>query len=189
MRKIDRKYDNIVDNMFIDVASLLSPLFKKLGFSPNMITGINIYFSMLCIYHLYLQNYNYAVIYFLLSYFFDTFDGFYARKYNMETEFGNLLDHYTDYIFFIYLYYLLLFKIKFKNHNYIIIIIIFLTLTSFYHLACTEHYTTDNLKINGQLKKLKYFCTKKEYINMSKFFGPGTLILSISIILLYYVDK
>ena len=57
--------------MFIDVASLLSPLFKKLGFSPNMITGINIYFSILCIYHLYLQNYNYAVIYFKLLHLMD----------------------------------------------------------------------------------------------------------------------
>ena len=189
MRKIDRKFDNLFDNIFIDIASILSPLFKKLGFTPNMITGLNIYFSILCIYHLYLQNYDYAVIYLLLAYFFDAFDGFYARKYNMETEFGDLLDHYTDYIFFICLYYFLLFKLRFKQHNYIITLIIFLTITSFYHLACTEHYTTNDLKTNGQLKGLKQYCTNKEDISKTKFLGPGTLIVSISVILLYSVDK
>ena len=44
----------------------------------------------------------------------------------METYFGDLLDHYTDYIFYLGLYYLLLFKIPFKNNkkifNYIIYI-------------------------------------------------------------------
>ncbi len=187
MRKIDKNLDNIFDNIFIDIASLLSPLFKKLGFTPNMITGINIYCSILCIYYLHLQNYNYAVIYLLLAYFFDTLDGFYARKYNMETKFGDLLDHYSDYVFYICLYYFLLFKLKFKKHNYIIIIIIFLTVTSLYHLSCTEHYTSNDLKINGQLKRLKYYCSKKEYINISKYLGPGTFIISIAIILLYCV--
>ena len=86
---------------------ILAPLFKKANFTPNIITGINIFFCILCIYHLYFNNYNLAVIYLLLAYLFDCLDGFYARKYKMETEFGDLLDHYTDYIFYSCLYYFL----------------------------------------------------------------------------------
>lgn len=151
-----------------------------------MISYINICFSILCIYYLYFHNYTYAVIYLLLTYLFDSLDGFYARKYKIETEFGDLLDHYSDYIFYSCLYYILLFKLKFKHHNYIILIIIILTISSLYHLACTEHYTTNNHKTNGQLKKLVKMCANKKNINYSKYLGPGTLIISISIILLNY---
>ena len=188
MRKIDSKYDDFFDNIFIYIISLLSPLFKYLKFIPNMITIISIFFSILCIYNLHTNNYNYAGIYLLLSYFFDCFDGFYARKYKMETEFGDLLDHYSDYIFYLFLYYFLFFKIKFKQHNYIIIFIIILTLSSLFHLACTEHYTTDNV-VNKQLKSLKQYCKKKEYIHYSKYLGPGTFIISISIILIYFIES
>jgi len=33
---------------------------------------------------------------YLISYMFDCWDGYYARKYNMESKFGDYYDHVSD---------------------------------------------------------------------------------------------
>lgn len=189
MRKISREKDNFIDNIFIDISELLCPLFKYFNFTPNMITGINIICSLLCLYYLYIGEYILGVIFLILTYLFDALDGFYARKYKMETYFGDLLDHYTDYFLYIVLYYLLLFKIPFKNNKIFLIILSILSITSTIHLGCTEHYNLASSKVNTQLSKLQKICPNKKYINYTKYFGPGSLILFIIISLLFYIEK
>ena len=102
MRKINSNMDNFVDNIFIDISELLCPYFQYFNFTPNMITQINIICSILCLYYLYLGEYELGVLFLVLTYLFDALDGFYARKYKMETHFGDLLDHFTDYIFYLF---------------------------------------------------------------------------------------
>tara|TARA_Y100001958_G_C21182043_1_gene511719 strand:- start:53 stop:619 length:567 start_codon:yes stop_codon:yes gene_type:complete len=187
MRKIERSKDNFIENIFIDISELLCPLFRYFNFTPNMITGINIICSILCLYYLYIGEYNFGVLFLILSYLFDALDGFYARKYKMETYFGDLLDHYTDYIFYIGLYCLLLFKISFKNNIYFIIILFILTITSIMHLGCIEHYNKSSSNVNTQLSQLIKFCPNKKYIDYTKYLGPGTLILFFILSLLFYI--
>ena len=187
MRKIDRKKDNFIENIFIDISELLCPLFKYFNFTPNMITGINIICSLLCLYYLYLGEYKLGVLFLILTYLFDALDGFYARKYKMETYFGDLLDHYTDYIFYLGLYYLLLFKIPFKNNQKFLIILFILTITSIMHLGCIEHYNKSSSNVNTQLSQLIKFCPNKKYIHYTKYLGPGTLILFFILSLLFYI--
>tara|TARA_B100001564_G_scaffold340063_1_gene333380 strand:+ start:881 stop:1450 length:570 start_codon:yes stop_codon:yes gene_type:complete len=189
MRKINKNMDNFVDNIFIDISKLLCPLFKYFNFTPNMITGINIICSILCLYYLYIEEYKLGALFLILTYLFDALDGFYARKYKMETHFGDLLDHYTDYIFYTGLYYLLLFKISFKNNTNFIFILSILTITSILHLGCTEHYNLASSKVNTQLSQLKKMCPNKKYIHYTKYLGPGTSILFIIISLLFYIEK
>lgn len=188
MRKISREKDNFIDNIFIDISELLCPVFKYFNFTPNMITGINILCSLLCLYYLYAKQYHLGVLFLILTYLFDALDGFYARKYKMETHFGDLLDHYTDYIFYVGLYYLLLFKISFKNNTIFLVIFSILTYTSIMHLGCMEHYNLASSEVNTQLSQLKKFCPKK-YIHYTKHFGPGSSILFITIFLLFLVQK
>tara|TARA_B100001559_G_C16395968_1_gene573474 strand:- start:436 stop:1005 length:570 start_codon:yes stop_codon:yes gene_type:complete len=189
MRKIKKNIDNFIDNIFIDISELLCPLFKYFNFTPNMITGINIICSILCLYYLHIKEYYLGILFLILTYLFDALDGFYARKYKMETYFGDLLDHYTDYIFYIGLYYLLLFKIPFKNKTNILFILIVLSFTSILHLGCSEHYNLASSKVNTQLSQLKNFCPNKKYIHYTKHFGPGSSILFIIISLLFYIEK
>ena len=188
MRKVDESLDNFVDNIFINISEQLCPLFKYFKFTPNMITGINIICSILCLYYLYIKEYKLGVLFLILVYLFDALDGFYARKYKMETYFGDLLDHYTDYIFYTGLFYLLLFKIPFKNNKNFIFILLILSIISTLHLSCTEHYNLASSNVNTQLSYLKILCSNKKYIHYTKYFGPGTLILFISIGLLFYVE-
>ena len=164
MRKISREKDNFIDNIFIDISELLCPVFKYFNFTPNMITGINIIFSILCLYYLYIEEYKLGVLFLILTYLFDALDGFYARKYKMETYFGDLLDHYTDYIFYVGLYYLLLFKIPFKNNKIFLVILLILSYISIMHLGCTEYYNLSSSKVNTQLDELKNFVLIKNIL-------------------------
>ena len=106
-RKIEEKYENPFDNIIIDFAEKINPIFKKFNFTPNMLTTLSLIFGILSPYFIYIKYYNLAAFFYLLSYMFDCFDGNYARKYNMVTDFGDLYDHIGDlfkYILFIYIF-------------------------------------------------------------------------------------
>ena len=189
MKKIQDKYDNIFDVTCYNIAALLSPLFKYFNFTPNMITYLNIITSILSIYYLYHLDYNLAALFLVITYILDCCDGYYARKYKKETYFGDLLDHYTDYILHISVYYLLLTKVQLKNKTIFTIILMFLSIFALIHMGCIEHYNKTNKQINTHLSKLKKMCLKKEYIHITKYLGPGTLYLYIILGLLFYTKK
>ena len=188
MRKIHRSKDNFIDNIFIDIGEKLCPLFHYFNFTPNMITGINIICSMLCLYYLYIGEYKLGILFLVLTFLFDCMDGSYARGYKMETYFGDLLDHYTDYIFYMFLYYILIFKIPFVNRSYFIIMLSFLSCTTLLHYGCSEHYNEANVKVNTQISHLIKICPNKKLITYTRLFGGGGMIVVfIALSLLFYV--
>ena len=66
---------------------------------PNALTIFRVILTPLFIYLLFSSStYSnfYAFIIFILASVTDAFDGYYARKYNIETEFGNFLDPLAD---------------------------------------------------------------------------------------------
>ena len=95
-RKISHRLENPVDNVLIEFADTLCPLFHSLGFTPNMITGLSAVFGYVSIYFLHKQRYVHSGVCFFVQYFFDCMDGYYARKYKMTSDIGDLLDHAKD---------------------------------------------------------------------------------------------
>ena len=66
---------------------------------PNALTIFRVILTPLFIYLLFnssMYSNLYALIIFILASVTDAFDGYYARKYNIETEFGNFLDPLAD---------------------------------------------------------------------------------------------
>ena len=66
---------------------------------PNALTIFRVILTPFFIYLLFTSSmYSnlYALIIFILASVTDAFDGYYARKYNIETEFGNFLDPLAD---------------------------------------------------------------------------------------------
>ena len=96
MRKIPEESDNPIDNFILKIVDPLCPLFKALHFTPNGITTISLVFGLLSAYLLYKGHPYLFGITFFISYFFDCMDGYYARKYNMVTRFGDIYDHVKD---------------------------------------------------------------------------------------------
>ena len=98
MRKIDEKYENPIDHIFLLISESLCPIFYSLNFNANGITTLSLIFGLISIYYLYTGKVIMFMISYIISYFFDCMDGHFARKYNQVTKFGDYYDHITDVI-------------------------------------------------------------------------------------------
>ena len=174
MRKISKEHENPIDNILIDISELLSPLFYKLNFTPNMITTLSLITGLISIHFLKIKQYRLSAILYFISYFFDCMDGFYARKYNMVSKFGDYYDHIKDVFISIILIYLIL-----KNQKNIkckIILLVIFNFLSMIQLGCQERlYDKDE---SDSLSFTKYLCPNPmSTIKWSRYFGCGTFIV------------
>ena len=179
-RKTIREFENPIDNIYIDIGEKLNPIFKSLKFTPNTLTTFSLLFGILSAYNLQISNNKISAIFLITSYIFDCFDGNYARKYNMETKFGDLYDHYSDLFQIILVYYTMYTLNKKKFKSYLIIFILILLLP-FIQLGCQQYYYNNNQE--ESLDNLKILCPDKNWIKYTRYFGPGTCILYMAYII------
>jgi phosphatidylglycerophosphate synthase len=182
MRKINDDMECPCDNFVIKICEETAPLFKSLNFTPNMITTISLIFGLLSYQAICAGNYKLASLHIFLAYYFDCLDGYYARQYDMETEFGDYYDHFSDIGKFLLITYGIYLKrpdiFTFLN----ISIVSILVLLSLIHLGCQEKY--HDKKMSPSMDNLKYLCHDRSAISHTKYFGTGTLTLGL-IILVY----
>jgi len=191
MRKIDAKYDNPIDNVLIDISNLLSPMFRSAKFSANGITTLSLVFGILSIVFLVQGNLvGFGVMYFI-SYFFDCMDGFYARKYNMVSSYGDLYDHVKDVAIFAGI--LIVLYIRNRNCSWKIVILpislfFLFSLLMIVHIGCQEKICQNEK--NNILHKSKRFCpgNARRNIRISRFFGCGTFTI-IFILVVVMIEK
>ena len=138
MRKIDRKYEDFFDNIFIDITEYISPFLYATGHTPNILTTYSLLLGLLSSYFLYNDNLLVFVILYLIAYFFDCADGHFARKYKMSSKYGDLYDHGVDITKNITLF-LVVIK-KYYKHitimNVLVLILFFIIMLA--HLGCTQ---------------------------------------------------
>ena len=190
--KIPYKYTDKISYLYYYISSLISPSLKKFSnnkLTPNMITTSRIFVFILSIYNLYIGDYIYSAILLNIYYFMDCLDGYYARKYDMVTVFGDYLDHITDISC-----YAIVLMIIFYNFqiNYILILLILL-FNSLLHIGCEERYIkeNDNGSHDNTLNVIRDTCTLKEkkmkqYLDYGGYFGTGFKFLYISILFVYF---
>lgn len=139
MRKLNSEYENAIDNVLIHLSEYLSPYFYELGMTPNIITTLSNIFAIITIILLLNNKYIFAGISLMISYYFDCMDGYFARKYNMTSVFGDLYDHISDICKTILilgtLYYI-------DSSKFVTVFIIFILVgsISLIHLGCQENY-------------------------------------------------
>ena len=111
---------------------------------PNILTVFRILLTPLFIYLLFndfLFSNFFALVVFVLASITDAYDGYYARKYNVETEIGNFLDPLADKIlvssaFISSVFYLLFFDLL-SSMFHLLSFIFYLLLSSIcYLLSC-----------------------------------------------------
>ena len=191
MRKIDRSFENPLDNILISISDSMSDTFYNFGVTPNDLTTLSNITAFITILLLINAKYEWAAFAFLVSYFFDCFDGFFARKYSMTSKFGDLYDHYSDFIkntaTFFTLYYIN--PDKFMKVLPILIIAMFLC---FIQVGCQEKLYDKNE--SDTLSFLKNLCVSKDsdeeeikkILQRTRFLGCGTFILTVMVIIIYY---
>lgn len=184
MRKINRTIENPPDNFFIDLADLSSDFYEKMGLTPNMLTTVSLFFGTLSCYLLYHKQNVFATLCWLIAYYYDCADGFFARKYNMATKLGDLYDHVSDISkvigIFLVMYYLNKDKFLFWSPVFAFVFTMMLI-----HLGCQEKlYDKDEESMT--IHELKETCTDSKLINYTKYFGVGTSILVIGYAILTF---
>ena len=184
MRKIPAELDNPIDNQIVKVCARVAPWFKAWHFTPNHITTLSLGTGLYAAYLFKQEYYRCAAGLFALSYFFDCLDGYYARKYNMVTTFGDYYDHISDATKFMVL--MVVFYTKCPNFSSYVAIgfLLFFGLMSV-HVGCTEQLH-DQEDHSPSLSVFKHLCSNHQRIHWAKFFGPGTLISITVFIILYF---
>ena len=66
-RKIPAEYDNPIDNVILDFVEVMNPFYKKLGFTPNILTTFSVIFSVLSIFFYVKRKYVLSSIFYLIS--------------------------------------------------------------------------------------------------------------------------
>ena len=192
-RKIPKKYENPIDNILYDLSDYLNPYYKKLEFTPNTLTTLSILLTLL---GLYLYKKKYIIlgsILVFIGYYFDCADGSYARKYKMETKYGDYYDHIGDVLKIILTLYLL-YTLKLKRYfiYFLVIMSVIFGIICFIHVGCQEKY----YKMISKLKNLTYLkshtlknteklCPNYKYMVFTRWFGPGTIWSLISLFLIF----
>jgi phosphatidylglycerophosphate synthase len=192
MRKIPSKFENPIDNVLISHIESIQSHFFKLGFTPNMLTTISFICHLLSMYffvntHTYYTVY--SVMFFILAYYFDCFDGHFARSYDMVTTFGDYYDHISDWVKFMLFIWLI--YAYFKPYFYVsLLIICIFGFLSIIHLSCQEYYYGKDS--SDTLHFLKYICPSnyfnidiKQCLNITKYIGCGTYYLIAVFIIIY----
>jgi phosphatidylglycerophosphate synthase len=183
--KIPNEYENFFTIALRNLADSHLETYKKLNFTPNKLTLLSFITGLLCAYLIYKKQYKYAAFMFLISYYFDTVDGKFARKYNMASKLGDYIDHGSDYIkTFVLLY--VLYKDNPRRFKKLIPLFIFLLLILGFYMGIQEALYEKNKSILGLLKLDRKFAENNLYL--VKYFSCGTahLIMALTI---FFWDK
>lgn len=190
-KKIPDELDDPVDNLFYKLCDKLSPYFKRTNHTPNIITTYSLITGLLSCYSLYKNNIIFFVIFFIISYFFDCFDGFFARKYGMTSKFGDYYDHIKDAFVYIVLIFIIFYKysLAITPINIIIMVILFILFTS--HMGCQQLYYKDkNKNVDGETVDFyQKMCRNKEDLKYTRFFGPGMLTIFSTLMITFIWSK
>ena len=180
------KYEDYINTFILTVGTKFYSIFKKLNFTPNMLTTLSLIFGLISYKFFSIKQFILSSFFYFLSYSFDVLDGNYARHTGLTSKFGDYYDHIKDIligilIFFAFCKYSIWNKLNFKLLLLIIIITIVLLLTIISELGCREVYYKKKTQKNVSFffKYSYLFCSK--YLNknlyVNKYIGSGTFTL------------
>jgi len=181
MKKMDDEFENPIDYFIIN--KICEPLSEYIHTNfpqttPNFITFIGLICGLISIFFLINNFYFLAFIFFWICYILDCLDGYYARKYDMVTKFGDYFDHIRDIIVNFIIVLVILSKLK-KNERYI-----FMILFLMFFIPMNMHLGFQNNE-NSVLSLLSHICHEDQDLHTLKYFGCGTYMLFISLSFIY----
>lgn len=184
--KLPRHHENPLDYMILQlIEPTLQPMRNK-GITPNTITVLSAVFAVMSICCCFHDKAHWAASAWIVQYVLDCADGFMARRFKMESQLGDCLDHASDMLAFGGLVAFVgsrasAFSLK---QNWPLAIELVLLACSWYHMSCQEK-DTKHLAITG-LSGCK--CFDKEHLRYTRWVGTGTLMVW-HVFLIYYYSR
>jgi phosphatidylglycerophosphate synthase len=184
--KLPHYYDDPIDLFYKKYIDIINPHFKDAGMTPNIITSISLAFGILACYLYYKSCYISAALAYIVSYFFDTMDGYFARIYDMGSVFGSYYDSISDNAVALLLLILLYKNPNISGYAKIAMVLVFIIygFGTAYHMSCQEKYVkkTNEKHVSEGLAFLdKIHCSDSENMRYSRFFGTGVSSLVIAL--------
>ena len=192
VNKLSENHECPIDTFIFKIVDKHLGFFHNLGMTPNTLTTLSIVFGFLTAYQILKGRLWLAVIFWIISYYFDCADGKFARKYNMVSKFGDLYDHLADLAKVIAVL-LALFCINKKQttvkQRVFISILIILGFLQIIHMGYQE--TIYNKKDESPyLNIIRNFFVNEEKaeqnICYTRYFGCGTWYLFFTILILFW---
>ena len=173
-RKLTPQHEGIIDNIIYLTFPLFDnfEFFYKCGITPNMITYLSIILCLISGCYIYKKQYKLAALFYILSYYIDCVDGFFARRFNMCTKFGDYLDHISDVSSIIFIIYLLNIQNPFLLRAHLPNLIFFI-FVAFIQIGCQEKIYGNNE--SESLVIFKNICIDTNLIKFTRLFGCGAL--------------
>lgn len=193
MRKIEEKYENPFDNFIYYFCENIAEFYYSNGFTPNAVTTISLFFGILAYKNIINHNFKLGALFFMVAYFYDCLDGYIARSYDMVTKFGDYYDHFADFFKFSLALYGL-YKVNDKLFMKLLPVILISLILLAVHTGCQEKLYdnfdhSDTLNIFVPLCKIKDKKDLENKINITKYFGFGTVFLLMTLIIFFYKAK
>jgi len=193
-RKIPSNIENPFDILLISLCDKLIDFCYTLNITPNLVTIFRMIFAIFIFADLFTtSDILFPVIGTLIFYFLDCLDGHLARTTDQVTILGDYLDHCADISFITIIIIFIILK-KYPGKIYICVILIILTYLMLVHMGLQQkNYKIIKEKESGKvfdhfetLDNLNYLHNLgPENICWTRFFGCGTFMLSICIIIFW----
>ena len=173
------------------VGTLCEPMsvaFYESGHTANGISFYGLLFDLMYLFALYQADIVRFTAYFWLAYIFDCLDGFYARKYNMESVFGDIFEHCRDIASI-----LTLFAILYSHDKFTWYITVAITLGSAltgFHVAAAQRQIAKREKIRTEtLDSLVLLNFGEKFDTFALHYGVGMYMLTLNILVIFmYCD-
>ena len=160
----------------------VAPLFRATGHTANSISVYGLFFTIGSLYYLAQDHMIRFTIYFWIAYLFDCLDGYYARKYNMVTELGDLFEHVRDLISLVLT--ALICCLQYVVTQRIMFLTVLANLATGLHVACTQKNHVDRDYVET-LDLLQILCFDNNISSMAPHYGVGFYMVTVNVVIVY----
>ena len=192
-RQIQNQIEVPLNNVLIDTMDSLDPYMVRLGVYPNFLTMLSFVFQLYGIQQLNLNKWHSSVFYLFLGLALDVYDGNYARRHNMESDFGARLDSATDLMVLVILMYVMFDRYSNKKCSVVVSFLLIFFIFSRLYSGCKDKYMgVENKSIIDN--KFMGMCNIPEndlenFIEKYKWLGPSHIFVLALIVIYMFETK
>ena len=180
------EHNEPIDNFIVKYfCNPISPLFRITGHSANMISIYGLALSLVSLYYLFNDDILRFTFYFWVCYGLDCLDGYYARRYNMVTAWGDMFEHVRDITYIILTIGMTIFK--YTLTDYAMYVLVLSSVLTGIHVGCVQKSYNNNGfdRVPETLDYLEFLCYDPAFIHLSGHFGVGMYMVTLNILILY----